>query len=398
MRNIHRQIRKSVKGREKKYRAFVTAGDYDSALKIVKPVLSVFPHNPGVLHDTALCYLRLGDLDRCIKLEKKALSVEPDRLSSYDALAEAYGRKEDSERCRYYGRMALEVRDALHGANPQRLIARAQEHGGLKVLSFSLYGSNPRYIETGYMNIEMQQRLLPDWRCRFYVDDSVADYHLTRYEDAGAEIILVRGDVAAWPGTMWRFLALDDPQVGRILCRDADSLISSREVGLVREWEESRLPFHLIRDYITHTELILAGLWGAVSGYLPLVEPMITDYLSKQESFGRFTDQEFLRNIIWKYIKQHHLAHDRMFGFMSDSTPADNVDPEGLHIGANESTTSISFPARGAREVCWQLRTSTEEVVCTYTSQSSGDQIVVSLPRLYIDKIRIGEMKICYPV
>jgi ATP synthase protein I len=67
---------------------------------------------------------------------------------------------------------------------------------------------------------------------------------------------------------MWRFLALDDPLAHRILFRDADSVISRREAGAVEQWIASGKRFHMMRDWGSHTALILAELWGVASSSL----------------------------------------------------------------------------------------------------------------------------------
>ena len=69
-------------------------------------------------------------------------------------------------------------------------------------------------------------------------------------------------DQHALSGLMWRFLVLDDHEVDRFLIRDADSLISKREVAAIEAWQQSDKRFHLMRDYFSHTELLLAGMWG----------------------------------------------------------------------------------------------------------------------------------------
>ena len=58
----------------------------------------------------------------------------------------------------------------------------------------------------------------------------------------------------------WRFLPLMDPTVDRLLPRDSDSHISSREVDAVRQWlTESNATFHLMRDHVWHCVEILGG-------------------------------------------------------------------------------------------------------------------------------------------
>lgn len=392
----------AIKAKELLFQQYIDAGDFSSALSVVEPVLRSLPDNPHLLHDAALCHLRLGDLGRCIDYEHKALKIDsaPGRYRSFDALAEAYGRKGDLTNCRKYGCKALTARDSIWGNQPLPGVLSGRVRAQKKLVSFSLFGSAPRYIETGYLNVIRQQELLPDWTCRFYVDDSVAENHLARLKSAGAELVHIHGRRKKIPGTMWRFLALDDQSVGRTLCRDADSLITAREVGMIRQWEQGGEVFHVIRDYCTHTELVLAGLWGAINGCLPPVEPMIENFLAEQVRIYRFSDQNFLRDSLWQYIKNNHLAHDRMFGFLSDTSLPEYVELNANHIlnehhiGANECTSRVRFNMAGRQEIRWQLRSSSEEVICQYSSKIVDGAVSVDLPREYVDRIKNGDMQI----
>ena len=65
-----------------------------------------------------------------------------------------------------------------------------------------------------------------------------------------------------WPGAMWRFLAINDPEAEYVIFRDADSVVSHRESEAVAEWIESGHSFHTMRDSGSHTALILAGMWA----------------------------------------------------------------------------------------------------------------------------------------
>jgi hypothetical protein len=78
-----------------------------------------------------------------------------------------------------------------------------------------------------------------------------------------------------WPGAFWRFIAFKLHNAKYVIFRDADSLISDREAKLVNQWIKSNKPFHIIRDWFTHTDLILAGLWG---GYAPFLQNIDISY------------------------------------------------------------------------------------------------------------------------
>ena len=73
-----------------------------------------------------------------------------------------------------------------------------------------------------------------------------------------------------------RFLVSDDPDVGYFLVRDCDSVVSAREAAAVAKWLGSGLPFHAMRDYYTHTDPLLAGMWGGIAGVFPDIKSATT--------------------------------------------------------------------------------------------------------------------------
>ena len=61
----------------------------------------------------------------------------------------------------------------------------------------------------------------------------------------------------------WRFLPLLDPTVDRLMSRDTDSLVISREVDAVQQWlTQSNATFHIMRDSKFHKEYMLGGNRG----------------------------------------------------------------------------------------------------------------------------------------
>ena len=63
---------------------------------------------------------------------------------------------------------------------------------------------------------------------------------------------------------LWRFIPMIDPTVAVMASRDLDSRLTSRETAAVNQWlEETRFPFHVMRDNPHHGTEILGGMWGA---------------------------------------------------------------------------------------------------------------------------------------
>jgi len=368
----------TLKQLQQQYVALVNQGAHAPALAIVEAVLEQVKDSATLWHDAALCSLRTGQLEKAKHYALASIKLDPHVPSGYETLAEVFGLTGDKRGVRESGLQALRLRDAATSASPP---LHSPNPGGTQdIISFCLFGNMPRYIETALLNVEAQKKLFPAWRCRFYVDDSVPKHQCERVLTAGAELIHVDREQAKLPGTMWRFLALEDSSIRRILFRDADSVLQAREVQMVAEWEQSGKAFHLIRDYFSHTDLVLAGMWGAITGYLPSVwdiaQPMI-DTLARQD---RFADQRFLHTHLWPYIRQSLLTHDRVFGFGSVPEALETLDFSIPHIGQNEAATSITLDAQSP--VTWALFDGKQKL-CEYTTPSQQGRVRIFLPRDY---------------
>jgi hypothetical protein len=79
---------------------------------------------------------------------------------------------------------------------------------------------------------------------------------------------------------MWRFEAIDDPEVEVMMSRDTDSRFWLREKLAVDEWLNSDCIFHIMRDHPYHFFPILAGMFGTkkipeIPSWLDIIDPII---------------------------------------------------------------------------------------------------------------------------
>ena len=142
------------------------------------------------------------------------------------------------------------------------------------------------------------------------------------------------------PGTFWRFLVADDAQIDRFLMRDEESILNICERVAVDAWIESNRHFHVMRDFYTHSELVLAGLWGGVRGALPSMHNLIKEWLKGRKTvvYNQTTiDQIFLREKIWRIIQHSVLAHDSVFDFGDKvDFPSLGTLPPWKHVGQDD--------------------------------------------------------------
>ncbi len=144
---------------------------------------------------------------------------------------------------------------------------------------------------------------------------------------------------AAKFGTQWRFLVEDDPDVDFYLVRDADSVVTSKEALAVADWLQSDMAFHVMRDDLAHTELVLAGMWGARRGNIGNMRQRILDHDKTVQSIANYIhkDQHFLREKIWPLMRPSVFIHDRFFNFMNPHRYEERLElPAHRHIGQND--------------------------------------------------------------
>ncbi|MDR2991301.1 MAG: tetratricopeptide repeat protein [Burkholderiaceae bacterium] len=383
-------------------------GRYQESLDIC---LQIAPTHPDIAWgNAAVNCARLERWQDAIHYAQTALAYGGDMLGTYDTLAHAYGVLGQWDKVRHYGLQALNMRERQFGGEP--VMPLLPEPGPISppptaqtrernIIAFSLFGGDSKYCETAVLNVQEQPNIYPHWICRFYVDGSVPENVINRLQAGGGQIVSVEGAATQWPGTMWRLLALDDPQAHRILFRDADSVISRREAAAVEQWLTNGKRFHMMRDWYSHTELILAGLWGAVAGSLPPLGQLIERFMSAPLQSKHFADQYFLRQYVWPYARTSLMQHDSIFGFMDAEPFPDGERPEGFHVGYAEGSaffiTKCNLP--DGSEVIWKVYRiiekpdngqPREELICAYPGTVKDGAVRAHIPARYIRWIQQG--------
>jgi hypothetical protein len=91
-----------------------------------------------------------------------------------------------------------------------------------------------------------------------------------------------------------------------------------------------------MRDWFTHTDLLLAGMWGGVGGILPAPAVLLGAYTSWRVE-NDHVDQDILSETVWPVIRRNVLIHDSIFQPCLGSVPFPPFGalPAGHHIGQN---------------------------------------------------------------
>lgn len=189
------------------------------------------------------------------------------------------------------------------------------------LISFSLWGDNPKYCVGAIRNVELAKEIYPGWICRFYVNNTVPENiinTLSNFENV--EIFTMECD-SGWDSTFWRFYAASDPTVNILLSRDCDSRLNQRERVAVEEWIISDKDVHIMRDHPWHKSKMMAGMWGVKNKRLSYIKDAIHMYLDKFKNGTDyyFVDQNFLNEFIYPQVKDDSLIYDE-FNIFADST------------------------------------------------------------------------------
>ena len=386
------------------FRQLSAQGHYAGALLLVQKVLQLVPKHPNANMDLAYTELRLGRYADAYAHYHRAIEYFGAQVDTnlYDGLAEVCYYLNKHDELQRYGAMAIQTKLAQVANLPVQPLPASLppafdgNHPNANIISYSLFGDSPRYCEVAIENVRLAQTLYPNWRCRFYVDGSVPSAIKQRLLALGAQVHEVTAEQQQMSGLFWRFLVMDDPSVQRFLIRDADSLLSYREQAAVQDWLNSDKWFHCMRDYYSHTELILAGMWGGCTGVFQHLHAQILAYQQQHSAVACVIDQHFLRFCIWPTLQQSLLNHDR-YGFAPNSVAFPSATQQmafeshpQFHVGMNygSSLAEVAVQDAAATQVEWRLYDEQDQLVCAYISPVAPTrQIQVWLPQNYAEKL-----------
>ena len=181
----------------------------------------------------------------------------------------------------------------------------------VKVISVALWGDNPTYTIGTIKNAEQSTIFYPDYEYWVYLHkESVPQQIIDRLKQIPhVKIIFKEGDIIyeKCKPRIWRYEAIDEPNVEIMLVRDTDTRFYLREKLAVDEWLKSDKLFHIMRDHPHHFYEILGGMFGTkkipeINSWTELMEPYIQTDI-------RMYDQNFLREKIYPIIKNNSMIH-----------------------------------------------------------------------------------------
>jgi hypothetical protein len=336
------------------YYAYLS-GNYAESIRFAKATLMRHGPDAEIEKNTASALLRHGDIGQALEyalLAEEHATATPELL---DLICSLHWRLDQPTQAIDYGGHALVAKDQrsragkINRPNP-RMTNRTEVGGKANVVSFTVWGENPRYLRGGLRNALLMPEIYPGWRMRVYAATDVPADFIAAMRQCNVEIIMRDAKAPALARLAWRFEVANDKAVQRFLVRDIDSVISLREQAAVQAWVESEANFHVMRDWQTHTDLVLAGMWGGVAGLLPDIAREILRYSPRFLETPNI-DQWFLGDIIWPRIAHDVIIHDRYYPVLGAlSFPGPALDWPGGHVGQDEYATRNSVQAEALRD------------------------------------------------
>jgi hypothetical protein len=191
------------------------------------------------------------------------------------------------------------------------------DQAGKRIISFSLWGNDPKYSVGAIKNAQLLTTVYPGWTARFYVADSVTDETIQALTQMGAEVEH-RSDTGDWSGLFWRFTPASEKDVEVMLSRDTDSRLSLRERLAVDDWLASGQGCHIMRDHPYHGTEILGGMFGLKRGAYPHIRCGAEPGTSSAQWQS---DQDYLRQEVYPHVQSDCMVHDEFFDYNARAKP-----------------------------------------------------------------------------
>ncbi|HET6308193.1 MAG TPA: tetratricopeptide repeat protein, partial [Rhodopila sp.] len=314
-------------------------------IRVLRDGVRLHPRNPALHENLAVLLLTAGAIAEAIESCQAALALGSDSFNVHDCLCDAHQRAGRPDLAIPAGRLALESKDRRFGAATPLVQVPATPptpfnpgRPDQNVIAYTLWGNQPRYLVPLLENARIRPHLFPEWTLRVHHDHTVEPAYLDLLVGQGVQLRPMRlpPNVPAHRALLWRFEVIADPTVQRFLIRDADSLLTVKERVAVDAWLHSSFHFHAMRDWYTHTDLLLAGMWGGIGNILPPLPDLLRAYTAWRMENDHL-DQDLLSETVWPAIRGNILIHDSIFHPCLGSTafPPFGALPAGHHIGQN---------------------------------------------------------------
>jgi hypothetical protein len=189
------------------------------------------------------------------------------------------------------------------------------------------------------INLVQSRTVYPGWSCRFYVAADVPRPCVAWLRDNGADVRNIEDEYPG-VGLFQRFLVMNDRAVGRFLIRDCDARLSAAEADLVRQWIDSGLPFHVVRDHVLHNELMIGCLWAGRTDCGIDIVGLMRRYFANGPNAKYGHDQRMLGRMLWPIIRSRCLVQDKYYR-LPGVHEAPLPDPKSHFGGGHQNAAAV---------------------------------------------------------
>lgn len=228
--------------------------------------------------------------------------------------------------------MKFSINDILYGKSPPANLIHVNLDGLRTVISFSLYGDVQKYIGGLLENCKQINKIYPEFWIYVYLGNDFDRNIINEKFDNIRNLLFIETGKTGHEVMVYRFFAIDRPEVGIAFSRDADSRINARDQYCISEFLKSSKKFQIIRDSPSHGVEILGGMWGIKKGIDIHIESQLNKFRHKA-IFKHGTDQDFLAEYIYPRVKDHAIVFDQFFRYKGE-TPIRIPLAYDEHVGA----------------------------------------------------------------
>ena len=180
----------------------------------------------------------------------------------------------------------------------------------------------------GLQNVVQQMQHFPEWKLRIFVERELWDeVHSAFADHPQVELYRMRvNSIGANPGSLWRFLALDDRSLDLVLETDVDEALTPK-LDLIRTFEmDSRAAVGRIGGFVSDRQYRIAPGESAAKNYATMIGSCV---MSRPQSFD-FDIADAMRGFM--AYRRHMSESERPWAYSDTDQPSVYNQPIGGHI------------------------------------------------------------------
>ena len=180
----------------------------------------------------------------------------------------------------------------------------------MKIISYTVFGSEQWYRNGLIKNINIAQTLFPDWVVRVYISEKIDKKFISQVSKYKNVELIVKKENYPYEGLMWRMMPMQEGH-DAVIVRDCDTRLFKRDKNLVDDWMSNEYKYHICRDTPGSTNVMLAGLYGGKKPNLTIEDKFHKwreDYIKDKKSLYIW-DQGFLAKHVYPFIRDNLIVY-----------------------------------------------------------------------------------------